>query len=83
MILAKKSENNFEQGYVFAPWIPVQTTEVVVDYTYKRILRKRKIKNILDLEIEINSPNKSISSRYSKRNINNRYYQTIQIKKST
>jgi hypothetical protein len=42
MIIGKKS--NLEQGYVFAPYIPMTTSANIVEYGSKKISRKRKIK---------------------------------------
>jgi len=88
MKLGKKS-SNLEPGYVFAPYIPVTSSQVIVDYSSsKRVNRKRKINNIFDLGLDIKdydifSPSKSIMSRYSKKIINANYYGTIEIKKPT
>ena len=88
MKLGKKS-SNLEPGYVFAPYIPVVTSQVIYDYgSSKRVSRKRKINNIFDLGLDIKdhdifTPSKSIMSRYSKKLINNNYYQTIEITKPT
>ena len=84
MIIGKKS--NLEQGYVFAPYIPLTTTSVISGYTSKNVSRKRKINKIFDLGLDIKdefSPSKSITSRYSTKNINSKYYGTIEIKNTT
>lgn len=85
MLIGKKS--NLEQGYVYAPYIPMTTSQVVVDYgSSKRVNRKRKINKIFDLGLDVKdefSPSKSIMSRYSKKMINSKYYGTIEIKKPT
>ncbi len=85
MLMGKKS--NLEKGYVYAPYIPMTTSQVIVDYgSSKRINRKRKINKIFDLGLDIKdefSPGKSIMSRYSKKIINAKYYGTIEIKKPT
>ncbi len=71
MLIGKKS--NLEPGYVYAPYIPMTTSQVVVDYgSSKRVNRKRKINKIFDLGLDIKdydifSTNKSIMSRYSKK----------------
>ena len=78
MEIGKKS--NLEQGYVWAPYIPINTTSVISGYTSKNTIRKRKISNIFDLGLDIKdefSPNKSITSRYSTKTINSKYYGTI------
>ncbi len=87
MLMGKKS--NLEKGYVYAPYIPMTTSQVIVDYgSSKRINRKRKINKIFDLGLDIKdydtfSTNKSIMSRYSKNIIDAKYYGTIEIKKPT
>lgn len=84
MQIGKKS--SLEQGYVFAPYIPMTTTSVVSGYTSKNTTRKRKISKIFDLGLDIEddfSPSKSIMSRYSKKIINNNFYGTIEIKNPT
>ena len=81
MLIGKKS--SLEQGYVYAPYIPMTTTSVISGYTSKNISRKRKINKIFNLYLDIKdefSPSKSITSRYSKKIINNRFYGTIEIK---
>ena len=81
MLIGKKS--NLEQGYVYAPYIPMTTSQVIVGYGFKNISRKRKINKIFDLGLDIKDeflPNKSIMSRYSKQVINAKYYGTIEIK---
>jgi hypothetical protein len=63
------------------------TSQVVVDYgSSKRVNRKRKINKIFDLGLDVKdefSPSKSIMSRYSKKMVNSKYYETIEIKKPT
>ena len=84
MLIGKKS--NLEQGYVYAPYIPITTTSVISEYTSKNVSRKRKINKIFDLGLDVKdefSPSKSIMSRYSKKIINTNYYGTIEIKKPT
>ena len=80
-------KGNLEPGYVYAPYIPMTTSQVIVDYGYsKRVNRKRKINKIFDLGLDVKdefSPSKSIMSRYSKKIINNKYYGTIEIKNPT
>lgn len=81
MLIGKKS--SLEQGYVYAPYIPMTTTSVISGYNSKNVSRKRKISNIFDLGLDIKdefSPNKSITSRYSTKTINSKYYGTIEIK---
>lgn len=75
---------NLEQGYV---WVPYITAQVIDGYGSKNLSRKRKINKIFELGLDIKddglSPSKSVASRYSKKIINNRFYQTIEIKKPT
>ena len=85
MLLGKKS-SSLEQGYVYVPYIPMTTSQVIVDYGFKNISRKRKINKIFNLDLDIKdefSPNKSVMSRYSKQVINSKYYGTIEITKPT
>ena len=84
MKIGKKS--SLEQGYVYAPYIPMTTTSVISGYTSKNTTRKRKISKIFNLGLDIKdefSPSKSIMSRYSKKIINAKYYGAIEIKKPT
>jgi len=84
MKIGKKS--SLEQGYVYAPYIPMTTTSVISGYTSKNTTRKRKISKIFNLGLDIKdefSPSKSIMSRYSTNMINSKYYGTIEIKKPT
>lgn len=82
-------KGNLDPGYVYAPYIPMTTSQVIVDYGYsKRVNRKRKINKIFDLNLDIKdhetfSTNKSIMSRYSKKIVNSKYYGTIEIKNPT
>lgn len=81
MVIGKKS--SLEQGYVYAPYIPITTTSVISGYTSRNTTRKRKISKIFNLGLDIKdefSPSKSIMSRYSKKIINNNYYGTVEIK---
>lgn len=68
MLIGRKSEESITQGYVFAPYIPLQTTDIVVDYFGRKTMRKSKISRIFDLNIDIKceSPT-SIVSRYTKK----------------
>jgi hypothetical protein len=84
MLIGKK--DSLELGYVYAPYIPMTTSQVIVGYGSKNINRKRKINKIFDLGLDVRdelSPSKSIMSRYSKKIINNKYYGTIEIKNPT
>ena len=79
----KTQKSSLEQGYVWAPYIPMTTSQVIVEYGSKNTSRKRKINRIFNLGLDIKdgfSPSKSIMSRYSKKIINNNFYGTIEIK---
>ena len=81
-----KKSSNLEPGYVWAPYIPMTTSSVIVEYGSKNVNRKRTISKIFDLDLNVKdefSPNKSIISRYSKNVIKSRYYKNIEIKKPT
>jgi hypothetical protein len=81
-----KKSSDLEPGYVYVPYIPMTTSQVIVDYGSKNISRKRKINKIFDLGLDVKdefSPSKSIMSRYSKKIVNSKYYGTIEIKKPT
>ncbi len=80
-----KKSSDLEPGYVYAPYIPMTTSQVVVGYGSKNIRRKRKINKIFYLDLDIKdefSPSKTIMSRYSKKIVNSKYYGTIEIKKT-
>ncbi len=79
----RKSEE-INTGYVFVPYIPMQTSDISVDYSWKKASRKSKINKIfeLGLDIKCESP-MSIVSRYTSKMINKGFYQTIEIKKSS
>lgn len=87
MLIGRKSDSLIEPGYVYAPYIPMTTSQVIVDYgSSKRVNRKKKINKIFDLGLDIKdefSPSKSIMSRYSKKMVNSKYYGTIEIKNPT
>ena len=79
MLIGRKSDS-LEPGYVYAPYIPIQTTSVVSEYNSKNISRKKKINKIFNLGLDIKdgfSPSKSITSRYSTKTINSKYYGTV------
>ncbi len=81
-----KKSSDLEPGYVYAPYIPMTTSQVVVGYGSRNQRRKRKINKIFGLGLNIKdeiSPSKSIMSRYSKKIVNSKYYGTIEIKKPT
>jgi hypothetical protein len=79
-------KGNLDPGYVYAPYIPMTTTQVIVEYGSKNVSRKRKINKIFDLGLDVKdefSPSKSVMSRYSKKIVNSKYYGTIEIKNPT
>lgn len=81
MQIGKKS-GSLEPGYVWVPYIPMTTSQVIVEYGSKNISRKRKINKIFDLSLDVKdefSPNKSIMSRYSKKTVIANYYKNIKI----
>lgn len=80
MILGKKG-NQIDAGYVFAPYIMMTTSSVVIDNTNTPKLRKYKISKIfnLDYKSDLFTPFKSISSRYSTKIINSNMYGIIGI----
>ena len=73
-----KKISSLELDYVLAP---LTTSELIVEYGSKSIKRKKKINKIFDLGLDIKddtfSPKQSISSRYSKKVVNSKYYKTI------
>ncbi len=80
-MIGKKS--NLDPGYVYAPYIPITTSQTIVGYGSKNVKRKRKINKIFNLGLDIKDEfltNKSIMSRYSKKIINSNYYGNIEIK---
>ena len=80
MLIGRKSDS-LEPGYVYAPYIPMQTSATVLSgYNSKNIIRKKKINKIFNLGLDIKdefSPSKSITSRYSTKTINSKYYGTV------
>jgi hypothetical protein len=81
MLLGRKSEELINPGYIFAPYIPADNS---VEYSGKKTMRKSKINKIFELQLDIKCESPiSIVSRYSKKVLNNKYYQTIEIKKSS
>ena len=81
MLIGRKSDSLIEPGYVYAPYIPMQTSATVLSgYNSKNIIRKKKINKIFNLGLDIKdefSPSKSITSRYSTKTINSKYYGTV------
>ncbi len=83
MIIGKKSKDILESGYVYAPYIPMTTSQKIVEYGSKNVKRKRKINKVFNLGLDIKdefSPSKQIMSRYSKKIINSNYYGSVEIK---
>ncbi len=82
MIIGQKS--SLEQGYVYAPYIPMDMTTIIID---RNLIRRKKISKILEKELEDVEhtffPKQQIMSRYSKKVINSKYYGTVEIKKPT
>lgn len=77
-----KKGGGLEPGIVFAPYIPVTSTSIIVEN--KQITRMRKLnkiyKNNREIKGDIFSPSKSISSRYAKKIVNNNFYGLVTIK---
>ncbi len=75
----KTGEKGLESGYVYVPYIIQTSNPVIIDIEGKNKIRMQKISNIFNLGLNIKnfSPNKSISSRYTKRKINSKYYKII------
>lgn len=67
ILVGGKSEE-LNPGYVFAPYIPMQTMDICVDNYGRKTMRKSKINKIFNLELDVKceSPT-SIASRYSKK----------------
>ena len=79
ILLARKTEE-INPGYVFAPYIPMQTTDISVEYSGKKTMRKSKINNIFQLKLDIKCESPmSIVSRYTSKMINKGFYQTVEI----
>ncbi len=76
MLLDRKSEELINPGYIFAPYIPADNS---VEYSGKKTMRKYKINRIFELQLDI----KCESPIPTKKVLNNKYYQTIEIKKPT
>ena len=77
-----KKGGGLEPGIVFAPYIPVTSSSIIVEN--KQITRMRKLNKIYKKDREIKgdifSPSKSISSRYAKKIVNNNFYGVVNIK---
>jgi len=75
-------KGGLEPGIVFAPYIPVTSSSIIVEN--KQITRMRKLNKIYKKDREIKgdifSPSKSISSRYAKKIVNNNFYGAVTIK---
>ncbi len=80
VILGSKSN---EQGYVFAPYIPMNVQSQVHVYESKNIRIKRKINKLFNLGKDYTTdnflPNKTIQSRYSTKTINPKLYGVITV----
>ena len=50
--IGKKNEL-LSSGYFYAPYIPVTTTSVIVEYGSKKTIRKKKINKIFNLSLDI------------------------------
>ena len=72
-------KSSLEQGYVFAPYIPMTTSANIVEYGSKKISRKRKINKIFDLGLSIDDEFSKTMSKYSRKTIVANYYKTIKI----
>ena len=72
-------KSSLEQGYVFAPYIPMTTSANTVEYDSKKVSRKRKINKIFDLGLSIDDEFSRTMSKYSKKTIIANYYKTIKI----
>lgn len=62
-----KKSSDLNPGYVWAPYIPMTTSQVIVEYGSKNTSRKRKINKIFNLGLDIKDnwfPKSSIASRY-------------------
>ena len=71
-----KKGSDLEPGYVWAPYIPMTTSQIIVGYGSKNTSRKRRINKIFNLGLVIKDgflPGRSISSRYSAVQISNPY----------
>jgi hypothetical protein len=88
MLIGKKSNPDLEPGYVWAPYIPMVTSKVVVE-GFKNMRRKSKINKIFDLGFDFKevdnlfTPGKPISSRYANKVVNGKFYTSVDIKKPT
>lgn len=82
IIIGRKSEN-LEQGYVFAPYVPMNIQPQVHVYESKTTRIKRKINKLFNLGKDYTNdtflPNKTIQSRYSTKIINTKLYGVITV----
>jgi hypothetical protein len=77
-----------ELGFVYMPYIMVQTTPIIYGITPKNVIRMARIKNIFfgeEIKIEYTNyhpylPKMSIKSRYATKMVNNKFYGKIEIK---
>jgi len=85
-MIGKKSED-LDPGYVFAPYLLVNTTAVINDTYNLPQERMNKISKLFNFEAEIwhntFNPRKSLTSRYAKKIINNSLYGIIETKRDT
>lgn len=74
-----KSEGLINPGYIFVPYTIVTSNPIICsDFFYgKKSSRKSKINKIFELGLDIKT---SITSRYTKKVLNSKFYQTIEIK---
>jgi hypothetical protein len=80
MEIGKKGDT-LESGYVFMPYIIQNSVNVIVESN--KITRMKKLNKIYKKDREIKgdifSPSKSIQSRYSKKIVNNNYYNVVTV----
>jgi hypothetical protein len=74
MLIGKKS--NLESGYVFAPYIMMNTSAQVVSNFKNSEIRKSKISKIFNIDYNNSyfNPSKSIKSRYATNIVNSNLY---------
>ena len=78
-----KKDSNLEPGIIFAPYIPMTSSTIILGYGTINISRKKKINKIYKLELNIDDefqPSNPIMTRYSKKMINKKFYTTIEVK---
>lgn len=73
--IGKKSTEQLESGYVWAPYVPMQKMVIVPGR------RMRAIHDLWGFPLSKNAkPPAGVSSRYSVNKVNSSYYGTIEIK---